>query len=146
MSDSHPVTHAAGIVFRGNGGKVEYLLVGPKKEKPELEWLLPKGHIEKKEDLRQAALREVQEETGVKARLVRPLGIKTFSTLKEKITAQYYLMSFVSEVEPSEKRRKAWFPFDDALKNLTHKSNKSLLKKANNFLCNVYFKRAAAAP
>lgn len=129
-SYGHDITHAAGIVFRSNGGKVEYLLVGPKEEKREVEWLLPKGHIEKKEDQRQAAIREVQEETGIKARLVWPLGKKTFKTSKEKITAQYYLMSFVSEGEPSEKRRQGWFTFENALRMLTHKSNKSLLEDA----------------
>lgn len=133
MSYDHCITHAAGIVFREDSGKVEYLLVGPKKEKNNEEWLFPKGHIEKKEDPMHAAIREVQEETGIIARLVWPLEKITFKTPKEVVTAQYYLMSFVSEGEPSkseEKRRQGWFTYQKALTKLTYESNKCLLKDA----------------
>jgi 8-oxo-dGTP pyrophosphatase MutT (NUDIX family) len=90
-----------------------------------------------------AAIREVQEETGVKARLVWPLGRETFKTPKEVVTAQYYLMSFVSPGEPfkSEKeRRQGWFTYEDALTKLTHKSNQRLLEDAERLRA-AYFKK-----
>ena len=37
-------------------------------------WVLPKGHVEPEESLRQAAVREVYEEAGIKARIERKLG------------------------------------------------------------------------
>jgi ADP-ribose pyrophosphatase YjhB (NUDIX family) len=60
------ITHAGGLVYKLENGRVNYLLVGPKADKPN-EWLLPKGHIENSEEHGDAALREVQEETGVAA-------------------------------------------------------------------------------
>lgn len=38
------------------------------------DWVLPKGKVEKGEDKKQAALREVLEETGVKAEITKYLG------------------------------------------------------------------------
>jgi 8-oxo-dGTP diphosphatase len=55
---------ARGVV--GRGGKV--LLVKVKNLKGEIRWTFPKGHLEKGETWRDAALREVEEETGWKCR------------------------------------------------------------------------------
>ncbi len=38
------------------------------------DWVLPKGRIEKDEHMKEAALREVKEETGTKARILKYLG------------------------------------------------------------------------
>ena len=40
----------------------------------QVEWCLPKGHPEGPETLEQAALREVAEETGIRGRVLAPLG------------------------------------------------------------------------
>lgn len=37
-------------------------------------WVLPKGHIEKGESLRQAAIREVKEETGIDVVIISKIG------------------------------------------------------------------------
>lgn len=37
-------------------------------------WVLPKGHVERDESLREAALREVREESGVTAKIEKKLG------------------------------------------------------------------------
>ena len=39
-----------------------------------VEWCLPKGHLEQGETPEQAAVREIEEETGIRGRVVRPLG------------------------------------------------------------------------
>jgi len=38
------------------------------------EWCLPKGHLEGAETLEEAAVREIEEETGIRGRVVEPLG------------------------------------------------------------------------
>jgi ADP-ribose pyrophosphatase YjhB (NUDIX family) len=43
-------------------------------------WDLPKGHIEMYEDSKSAALREVEEETGIKALITQPEPILTYHT------------------------------------------------------------------
>jgi ADP-ribose pyrophosphatase YjhB (NUDIX family) len=55
---------AGGVV--GRDGKV--LLVKVKNLKGEIRWTFPKGHLEKGETWRGAALREVEEETGWRCR------------------------------------------------------------------------------
>jgi 8-oxo-dGTP pyrophosphatase MutT (NUDIX family) len=39
-----------------------------------VEWCLPKGHLEGEETPEQAAVREIEEETGIRGRIVEPLG------------------------------------------------------------------------
>jgi 8-oxo-dGTP pyrophosphatase MutT (NUDIX family) len=121
-------THAGGIVYRVSGG-VKFLLVGPKKDKPN-EWVLPKGHIENGEKPEQTAVREVREETGVVARIMCPLKTVEFKANAKTVRVEFYLMELTSETEPKEKRRRSWFSFDDAVSHATHSDIKTLLKEA----------------
>ncbi len=122
-------THAGGIVFRRKDEKIEYLLIGPSKERPG-EWLFPKGHIEQMEDCQDAARREVEEETGAIARFLGPLEVSVVQLTKKRITVQYFLMEMISQGPAREKRRMGWFPFDEAVELLSHESNRTLLKEA----------------
>ncbi|MFC1878597.1 NUDIX hydrolase [Chloroflexota bacterium] len=62
---------AGGLVWRRNKGVTEIVLV----HRPRFDdWTLPKGKLQKKETFQQAALREVQEETGCQAHLVSLAG------------------------------------------------------------------------
>jgi 8-oxo-dGTP pyrophosphatase MutT (NUDIX family) len=61
---------AGGVVFRRGGGGLNVLLI----RDPYGQWGLPKGHIERGESTAAAALREVEEETGLRdLRLGEPL-------------------------------------------------------------------------
>jgi 8-oxo-dGTP pyrophosphatase MutT (NUDIX family) len=122
-------SHAGGVVYRSTNGALQFLLVGPKKEKSG-EWILPKGHIEDRETPEETALREVREETGVTARTICPLDAVVFKAEDNIVRAIFYLMELISEVEPTEKRRRAWFSFDDAIVRASHPETRALLKKA----------------
>ena len=70
-------------------------------------WDLPKGHIEEGESERVAALREVEEETGVKAEIVgnKPLAItwhayNTYGSWELKRTSWWRMRASVCEVVP----------------------------------------------
>src|SRR3954454_20796088 len=39
-----------------------------------LQWSLPKGHVEADETIEEAAVREVEEETGIRGRIIAKLG------------------------------------------------------------------------
>ena len=69
-------THAGGIVYKEDGETVDYLLVRPKRAPKE--WVFAKGRIEKGESAEEAAVREVEEETGVVARSIAPVGFVEF--------------------------------------------------------------------
>ncbi|WP_295936872.1 NUDIX hydrolase [uncultured Alistipes sp.] len=59
------VEAAGGVVLNGRG---EWLMIGRNGR-----WDLPKGHVEPAETTETAAVREIAEETGVSADIVRPL-------------------------------------------------------------------------
>lgn len=62
------------------------------------DWVLPKGRVEKNEDIKDTALREVFEEAGVKAEIIKYIGMVhyKFKNLKEDEmvykTVHWYLM------------------------------------------------------
>ncbi|MEY2533477.1 MAG: 8-oxo-dGTP diphosphatase [bacterium] len=62
------------------------------------DWSLPKGKLDPGEDWEQAALREVEEETGVRARIVRELAPSHYRDPKGRAkTVRWYLMDVVDE-------------------------------------------------
>jgi len=54
---------AGGIVYRSRDGQIEILMLAWRNARDELEYVLPKGHIEDNESPQEAALREISEET-----------------------------------------------------------------------------------
>lgn len=62
------------------------------------DWVLPKGRVEKNEEIKEAALREVLEESGVRAEILRYIGMVhyKYKNLKENQmvykTVHWYLM------------------------------------------------------
>lgn len=65
---------SGGVVFRKNGNEIEFLIG---KHSGYHKWVLPKGHIEAEETEIETAIREVEEELGVKAKIVNETPIKT---------------------------------------------------------------------
>ncbi len=64
---------AGGVVLAAPHPDAPVALVARRSPRGALQWTLPKGAQEPGESLEQAALREVQEETGLEVRLVGPL-------------------------------------------------------------------------
>ena len=58
---------AGGVIVREHDGGLEVAVIARYNRGGRLEWCLPKGHPEGEEDHRQAAVREVEEETGLTA-------------------------------------------------------------------------------
>lgn len=70
---------SGGVIFRKNNGIVEIALIAVKGGNV---WCLPKGVIDKGEIHEMTAIREVEEETGLKGKIIDKLG---------KITYWYYI-------------------------------------------------------
>ncbi len=105
-------------------------------------WDLPKGHIEKGEEIEGTVRREVEEETGLKnIELVEGFKetVKYFFRVKDKnilkFVTFYLAETKTKEVKISEEHIGfEWLPYKEALKKLTFKNAKGILQKANDFL------------
>lgn len=132
--------YSAGIIvfFESNRGR-EYLLLHYQAG----HWDFPKGHIEHKETKQQAALRELQEETGLSVQLIDGF-CESFSYIyrvpKTKELSQKEVYFFVGESATKhitlshEHVDYAWLPLDQALEKLTYDNAKDILYKADLFL------------
>ncbi len=121
MSSGVEVHAAGGVVWRsGFEGRVEVALVHRPKY---ADWSLPKGKLEEGESHEEAALREVEEETGLSCRLERELEPVSYVDPKGRPkTVRYWVMSvsggdFVPNREVDELR---WVSPSEAAELLTH--------------------------
>jgi len=138
-----PVEFSAGaIIFRKEGDKIFYLLLHYPSESKKEYWGLPKGRIEKGENLEEAAKREVYEETGLK-------DIKFIDGFKEKEeyffvregkkifkTVKFLLMETKNEeIKISwEHLGYKWLLYDEAKEQISFKNAKEIIQKADDFI------------
>jgi ADP-ribose pyrophosphatase YjhB (NUDIX family) len=89
---SFPVKRAesyGGVVVRDAGGVIQVAMIRTRNLKDEPVWTLPKGMREEGESPEDAALREVREETGLDAEIVRALEPVTYWFVSTKDRARY---------------------------------------------------------
>jgi ADP-ribose pyrophosphatase YjhB (NUDIX family) len=99
-------------------------------------WTFPKGHIEPGEKATDAALREVEEETGYRCQIVGPLDRVQYyfqrnGTLTKK-TVTWFLMTPQEKTgthDREEIMETEWVSLEEAGKRATYKSDKTLLAK-----------------
>lgn len=103
-------------------------------------WVLPKGTVEENEEYSRTALREVKEESGVSAKLVKYIGESSynFSVKQEIITKKvhWYLMSADSFNSKPQKEEyfleSGYYKYCEAYHLLKFPNEKEILKKAYN--------------
>ena len=109
-----------------------------------LEWCIPKGHPEGDENYEQAAIREVEEETGLKAEIIESLGQITYEfTVPDRTiekTVHHFLMrqtggSLTVENDPDHEAVEArWVHIDELENKLTHQNERKLAVKLIDWL------------
>jgi 8-oxo-dGTP diphosphatase len=120
------VLAAGGIVLRDGDIAVVHR---PKYD----DWSLPKGKLDEGEDFAQAAVREVEEETGLRCRLGRELGDATYTDHKDRAKlVRYFEMhpeeggEFTPNKEVDELR---WISVADASDVLSYEFDRELVSK-----------------
>ncbi len=126
------------IVFREELPQRLYLLL----HYEEGHWDFPKGHVEAGESEKEAALRELREETGIKdAELV--FGFRErieYFYRREGKTMHKEVFFFLGRTDSKDVTLShehigfEWLPFEAALARLTYDNAKGLLKKAEKVL------------
>jgi len=126
---SQPVRAAGGIVLRGEGPDRSVALV----HRPRYDdWSFPKGKLDADEDEATAAVREVEEETGLRCRLGPSVGAVTYRDPRGRAkVVRYFRMDadggrFTPNREVDELR---WVPIEDAAGLLSYAHDRSLLRQ-----------------
>ena len=131
---------SAGVILFNNDKKRMFLLLNY----PSKHWDFVKGKIEEGETLHETAIRETNEETGIK-------DIEFLDGFKEEI--EYYFRAdnqdihkkvifFLGKTETTniilshEHLDFIWLDFDNALNKITYQNAKNLLRKSEEFLKN----------
>jgi 8-oxo-dGTP diphosphatase len=121
---------AGGLLWRGRNGKRQLAVIHrPHRE----DWSLPKGKLEEGERWEIAALREVEEETGCKARILSFAGVVHYVPRRTPKVVVFWNMELVKEgplEHVDEVDEVAWLSVDEAMKRLDHEAERELLAEA----------------
>ena len=99
---------------------------------------LPKGTIEPGESIEQTAIREIQEETGYRVRIVEDIGSLTYDYTdshekKWRKTVSYFLMELadndapVKNLQEGEDFENEWVTPEEAISRLTYDDTREML-------------------
>ena len=128
-------TSAGGLVVDRTGEHLRAALIARHDRRGRLVWSLPKGHLEAGETPEDAAIREVEEETGIRGRVLAPLGVIDFWFIAENRrihkTVHHYLMEASGgelSDEDAEVVEVAWFPLGDVRERLAYADERRLLR------------------
>ncbi len=132
---------AGGIVYKKENGKVLILVA---QHSGHHGWVFPKGRIGdyiKNESKEETAIREVEEETGVKGKIIKTLSPSNFiyewEGEKIKKTVYYFIMAYLDgditrhdwEMENVE-----WLKIEDVGTRLTYLSEKKVWEEAKKLI------------
>ncbi|MBU1088797.1 NUDIX domain-containing protein, partial [Patescibacteria group bacterium] len=138
---------AGGIVYKIENKKILWLLIKTKGRRKVIRigtatkrhpgpllksrYKFPKGHLNRDEFLKQAALREVEEEGGIRAEIIEKLGSKNYiiwDTLKRKKIIKkvtFFLMKYLGASDTKYHDAEVvlareWLSFQEACKKLAY--------------------------
>ena len=132
---------AGGVVIRRVRGQLVFAAIRPQ-GRPEGHWVLPKGLVEPGEQSLQAAVREVHEETGLRAEPVTRLPSSRYIYRRgsERVfkVVEWWLMralggriGVIEEAMRVEVAEARWLPLEDAGRLLAHGGERTLVRAAS---------------
>ncbi len=134
---------AGGVVFKKENNKT-YILIAQHSQHHG--WVFPKGFIGDKianEGKEETAIREVEEETGVFGKIIKPLSPSDYWYVldgeKIKKTVYYFLMTVIREDisnHDKEMENVEWLEAEKIEKHLTYPSEKKVWQEAKQYITN----------
>lgn len=125
-----PLRAAGGLVWRRGATGFELLLIRRDRHGGD-EWSFPKGKLDPGEGFKEAALREVEEETGIRARSLRFAGVMQYWVQGRNKVVCFWDMEAVGPgagKDDGEVAETRWVTRDEALGLLSHEQNRELLR------------------
>jgi 8-oxo-(d)GTP phosphatase len=124
------VIRAAGAVLRRDG------LVAVVHRPQYDDWTLPKGKLDHGEDDREAAVREVEEETGHVGTIEHDLGTVGYDADGEPKTVRYFLMAADAGGRPlaQDVDEVRWVGLDEAAALVSYDRDREVLDRARGFV------------
>ena len=123
------VEAAGGVVTRSNAnGELEFLVV----HRPRYgDWSLPKGKLERGESFEDAAVREVEEETGVRCTLGHEIGSQRYVDRhgRNKLVRYWHMTPVASRPRPADAEVDGvrWVSTGDAAALLSYDADRQLI-------------------
>lgn len=116
-------------------------LIGRLDRRGRLMWSLPKGHVEPGETREQAAIREVEEETGISGRILAPLGAIDFWFVADgrriHKTVHHFLMERTGgelSADDAEVVEVQWVPLPQVSAKLAYADERRLMEAVPDLL------------
>jgi 8-oxo-dGTP pyrophosphatase MutT (NUDIX family) len=135
---------AGGLVVDAIDGVAQAAVIARRNRGGRLEWCLPKGHLEPGESPAEAAVREIQEETGIRGQVIKRIGTIDYWFLGEghrvhKIVHHYLLSAQGGQLSPGEDPDEeaedaAWVPLDQLRERLAYPNERRLVQVARRLL------------
>ncbi len=137
-------TSAGGLVVDRSAGRPRVALIGRVDRRGRLLWSLPKGHLEDGETTEDAAVREVEEETGIRGRVLAALGTIDYWFVADdrrihKTVHHYLLEASGGELSDQdlEVDEVAWVPLDELRERLAYAGERRLAETAAGLLADT---------
>jgi 8-oxo-dGTP pyrophosphatase MutT (NUDIX family) len=134
-------TSAGGLVVDRRAGEFRVALIGRVDRRGRLLWSLPKGHLEAGETAEDAAVREIEEETGIRGRVLAALGTIDYWFVADdrrvhKTVHHYLLEASGGELsdEDVEVDEVAWVPLQELRVRLAYAGERRLAETAADLL------------
>ena len=134
-------TSAGGFVLQTRGGRPHAALIARHDRRGRLVWSLPKGHVEDGETPEEAAVREVEEETGIRGSVLAPLGTIDFWFVADQRRVHKTVHHFLLQADGGELSdadvevvEVAWIPLSEVADRLAYADERRLLERVGDLL------------
>lgn len=133
MDNNKVEKRAGGIVIKNVEGQILFLLVTSNSNKNR--WIIPAGHVEEGETANETALREVEEEAGVKASIISDFGSFQYNWYRDNkrilIDTHIFLMNYIKTLHQNPEGRQVGYFNLQEIKNMNlWEESRAFIEKA----------------